>query len=153
MATHPSIPSREIRWTEELGGLQPMGLKKLDMTEWPSKHAPAPLPNFYLNLNFWNLKQQQQLRSWVLCPSLSYHHGLPWGPSVCGWPQSRRANMTGLSKKKARGIVYQRFPDVLLSSACSFPLTLSFFFLWKCLYVMDSALHFGLCVFGPSPDP
>ena len=33
MATHSSIPSREIPWTEELGGLQSMGLKKLDMTE------------------------------------------------------------------------------------------------------------------------
>ena len=33
MATLFSIPSREILWAEELGGLQSTGLKKLDTTE------------------------------------------------------------------------------------------------------------------------
>jgi len=33
MATHSSILAWRIPWTEEPGGLQPMGLKKLNMTE------------------------------------------------------------------------------------------------------------------------
>ena len=33
MATHSSILVWRIPWTEELGGLQPMGLKELDTTE------------------------------------------------------------------------------------------------------------------------
>ena len=32
MATHSSILALEIAWTEEPGGLQSMGLKKLDTT-------------------------------------------------------------------------------------------------------------------------
>ena len=46
MATHPSILAWKIPWTEELGGLQSMGLQESDMTEphtqafqnhlWPS---------------------------------------------------------------------------------------------------------------------
>ena len=34
MATHSSIPACGIPWTEEPGGLQSMGCKELDMTEW-----------------------------------------------------------------------------------------------------------------------
>ena len=33
MATHPSILAWRIPWTEELGGLQPMGRKESDTTE------------------------------------------------------------------------------------------------------------------------
>ena len=33
MATHSSILACDIPWTEELGGLQPMGHKELDTTE------------------------------------------------------------------------------------------------------------------------
>ena len=33
MATHSSILAWRIPWTEELGGLQSMGRKELDMTE------------------------------------------------------------------------------------------------------------------------
>ena len=33
MATHPSILAWRIPWTEESGGLQPMGHNELDMTE------------------------------------------------------------------------------------------------------------------------
>ena len=33
MATHSSILAWRIPWTEEPGGLQPMGRKELDMTE------------------------------------------------------------------------------------------------------------------------
>ena len=33
MATHSSILAWRIPWTEELGGLQSMGHKELDMTE------------------------------------------------------------------------------------------------------------------------
>ena len=33
MATHSSILAWKIPWTEELGGLQSMGLKESDMTE------------------------------------------------------------------------------------------------------------------------
>ena len=33
MATHSSILAWKILWIEELGGLQPMGSQKLDMTE------------------------------------------------------------------------------------------------------------------------
>ena len=32
MATHSSIPAWEIPWTDEAGGLQPMGLQESDMT-------------------------------------------------------------------------------------------------------------------------
>ena len=34
MTVHSGILAWEISWTEELGGLQPMGSKELDMTEW-----------------------------------------------------------------------------------------------------------------------
>ena len=57
MAAHSSIPSREIPWTEKLGGLQSMGLKKLDTTEGLSKHAPAPLPNFISESELLKLKK------------------------------------------------------------------------------------------------
>ena len=33
LATHPSILSWKIPWAEETGGLQSMGLQKVDMTE------------------------------------------------------------------------------------------------------------------------
>ena len=33
MATHSSIPTWEIPWTEEPGGLHSVGLQELDMTE------------------------------------------------------------------------------------------------------------------------
>ena len=57
MAAHSSVLSREIPWTEELGGLQSMGLKKLDMTEGLTKHAPAPLPNFISESELLKLKR------------------------------------------------------------------------------------------------
>ena len=34
MATHSSIFAQRVLWTEEPGGLQSMGHKELDMTEW-----------------------------------------------------------------------------------------------------------------------
>ena len=34
MSTHSSILTWEIPWTEEPGGIQSMGCKELDMTEW-----------------------------------------------------------------------------------------------------------------------
>ena len=34
MATHSSILAWRIPWTEEPGGLQPMGLQESDRTEW-----------------------------------------------------------------------------------------------------------------------
>ena len=43
MATHSSILAWEIPWTEEPGGLQPMGLQELGVTE----HEPPPLNTFY----------------------------------------------------------------------------------------------------------
>ena len=33
MATHPSIPAWRIPWTEEPGGLSPLGHTEVDMTE------------------------------------------------------------------------------------------------------------------------
>ena len=33
MATHSSIPAWRIPWTEEPGGVQSMGLQRVDMTE------------------------------------------------------------------------------------------------------------------------
>ena len=33
MATHSSVLARRIPWIEELGGLQSIGCKELDMTE------------------------------------------------------------------------------------------------------------------------
>ena len=39
MTTHSSILAWKIPWTEELGGLQPMGSKKSDTTEWLSMHS------------------------------------------------------------------------------------------------------------------
>ena len=38
MATHSSILAREIPWTEEPGGLQPMGLQRV-RHEWTTKHV------------------------------------------------------------------------------------------------------------------
>ena len=39
MATHSSILSWKIPWTEESGRLQSRGPKELDMTKWPSTHT------------------------------------------------------------------------------------------------------------------
>ena len=36
MATHPSILAWRIPWTEELGGLQSLGLQESDVTEQPT---------------------------------------------------------------------------------------------------------------------
>ena len=36
IATHSNILAWEISWTEEPGGLQSMGHKESDMTEWPN---------------------------------------------------------------------------------------------------------------------
>ena len=38
MATHISILAWEIPWTEEPGGLQSMGCKKSDITEYTRMH-------------------------------------------------------------------------------------------------------------------
>ena len=38
MATHSSILTSKIPWTEESGGLQSMGCKELDMSERLSMH-------------------------------------------------------------------------------------------------------------------
>ena len=38
MATHSSILAWRIPWTEEPGGLQPMGKQELDTTEWLNHH-------------------------------------------------------------------------------------------------------------------
>ena len=38
MATHSSILAWRIPWTEEPGGLQPMGLQRADITEWQDTH-------------------------------------------------------------------------------------------------------------------
>ena len=38
MATHSSILAWRIPWTEEPGGLQPMGTQELDTTEWLNHH-------------------------------------------------------------------------------------------------------------------
>ena len=45
MATHSSILAWRIPWTEELGGLQSMGLQRVghDWSDLASMHAPAPL--------------------------------------------------------------------------------------------------------------
>ena len=34
MATHSSIPSWRILWTEELGGLQSMGSQEVGLSDW-----------------------------------------------------------------------------------------------------------------------
>ena len=50
MATHSSVPAWKIPWTEEPGGLQSMGSRRVDMTERPSEHAqgvPTLLPAKY----------------------------------------------------------------------------------------------------------
>ena len=39
MATHSSILSWEIPWTEEPGGYSPWCHKESDMTEWLTKHT------------------------------------------------------------------------------------------------------------------
>jgi len=39
MATHSSILTWEIPWTEEPGGLQSMGSQELDMTEHACTHT------------------------------------------------------------------------------------------------------------------
>ena len=39
MATHSSVLAWRIPWTEEPGGLQSMGLQKLDMTEQLNHHT------------------------------------------------------------------------------------------------------------------
>ena len=52
MATHSSILAWRIPWTEESGGLQSMGCKESDTTEWltlpllasPIQLLPTPLP-------------------------------------------------------------------------------------------------------------
>jgi len=41
MATHSSILTWRIPWTEEPGGLQSVGSQKTDRTEQLSTHAPA----------------------------------------------------------------------------------------------------------------
>ena len=44
MATHSSILAWRIPWTEEPGGLQSMGHKELDMTEWLTLSLPLGPP-------------------------------------------------------------------------------------------------------------
>ena len=39
MATHPGVLAWRIPWTEDLGGLQSMGPKELDMTEQPKLYT------------------------------------------------------------------------------------------------------------------
>ena len=46
MATHSSILTWEIPWTEEPGGCSPQGRKELDTTEWLSTHARHCLCRF-----------------------------------------------------------------------------------------------------------
>ena len=48
MATHSSILTWRIPWTEEPGGLQSVGSQKTDRTEQLSTHAPA----VYIFLSF-----------------------------------------------------------------------------------------------------
>ena len=43
MATHSSVLAWRIPWTEDPGGLQPMGSKESDMTKWLSTHTMISL--------------------------------------------------------------------------------------------------------------
>ena len=51
MTTHSSILTWRIPWTEELGGLQSMGLKELGTTEWLT--LSLSLPNIH-----WSVQRQ-----------------------------------------------------------------------------------------------
>ena len=51
MTTHSSILAWRIPWTEELGGLQSMGLKELGTTEWLT--LSFSLPNIH-----WSVQRQ-----------------------------------------------------------------------------------------------
>ena len=70
MATHSRALSWRIPWTEELGGLQSMGLWKLDLTE-ASEHKKQTRPfHVILNARVWFLVLL--LTSWgTLCASLT----------------------------------------------------------------------------------
>ena len=53
MTTHSSILAWRIPWTEEPGGLQSRGRKKLDITEWPVR--------LNLNILMWDPSPTQAL--------------------------------------------------------------------------------------------
>ena len=51
MATHSSIPAWRIPWTEEPGGLSPLGYTEVDMTEEFSMEEPQnKMEQYYLFL-------------------------------------------------------------------------------------------------------
>ena len=72
MANHSSILAWRISWTEEPGGLQPMGHKESDMSEQFSKHA-----------HIWRMTFQEGVcmcmplhkGMWIFCPE--DNHGRP----------------------------------------------------------------------------
>ena len=78
MTTHSSIPAWRIPWTEESGGLQFMGSKKLDTTERLIRHEPLPVtvvqhPALQSSKN---VLPPKIMRLTVLC--LPYKWATPW---------------------------------------------------------------------------
>ena len=64
MATHSSILAWQIPWTEEAGGLQSMGHKELDTTEYTCKRlkdVKAAYEVLGLAAHFVNLEKRQYL--------------------------------------------------------------------------------------------
>ena len=67
MATHPSILAGKIPWTEEPGGLEPMGLQRVGH-DWAGMHIPVFLTPFY----WWDFLFST-VCSWLLCNKLIVH--------------------------------------------------------------------------------
>ena len=71
MASHSSILAWRILWTEEIGGLQSMGHKDSDTTEWLSTHAVS-FPGFLFSTSLYQ-------REW----SVQFLYSLPTITSIC----------------------------------------------------------------------
>ena len=77
ITTHSSILSWRIPWTEEPGGLQSMGLRRVGH-DWAAKHS--------MHSQHWELLLNQEIRKWFW---YTVYTGITWGAlkqAVSGFP-------------------------------------------------------------------
>ena len=74
MATHSSILAWRIPWTREPGGLQSMGLKEQDKTEWLNMHTQEiEIKSYWLEENIYKPSLWERTCN-SLCEKLSKHN-------------------------------------------------------------------------------
>ena len=77
-ATHSSIFAWKIPWTEEFGGLQPMGSQRVGH-KWATEHVIEHMGNFLMIVR-WKIVLQKKKSKLIFCHSDRGSHAVPRTP-------------------------------------------------------------------------